>query len=97
MRTPDWHRNAEWTALPAIELGDRVELRFTNTFEYSLRAVVVSIDPKIDARVEALFAADVGQVVQGEVTSLVGHVVSCRAEFVHRVEKPKDFQWSTSR
>lgn len=84
-----WERNSKYQNLPHIDVGDIVHLKFTNTFDFLIKGIVTKTDsPKISAKVEAVFDwHGAGQIVSGEITSLVNEPITFERCMVHEVIK----------
>lgn len=76
----NWETNHNSSQLPPIQVGDIIRLRFTDVFQYLVKAEVESIEGEnINAIVKCVFDAPTGsEITGGEVLEIIGqkHMVS---------------------
>ena len=85
----NWEENPDWTQLAKPGVGDIVQLKLKDTFEYLVKTIVVAVEKdKITARVEALFDWHTRDwLTGGEKVSLLGKEISFSPRFVQTVIK----------
>ena len=85
----NWEQNPNWKNLPKPEVGDIVQLKLTDVFDYLVKAIVTVVnDNEITANVEALFDWQTkGQLTSGDKLNLVGKQITFRPVFMQNVVK----------
>jgi len=85
----NWEQNPNWKNLPKPEVGDIVQLKLTDVFDYLVKAIVtVANDNEITANVEALFDWQTkDQLTSSDKLNLVGKQITFRPVFMQNVVK----------
>ena len=85
----NWEQNPNWKNLPKPEVGDIVQLKLTDVFDYLVKAIVtVANDNEITANVEALFDWQTkDQLTGSDKLNLVGKQITFRPVFMQNVVK----------
>ncbi len=83
-------RNQNWKELPEPEVGDIVQLKLVDVFDYLVDASVASvIDNKVVARIKTLFDYKTHLMLTGgKKLRLIGKEISLNKEFIQNIKKP---------
>ncbi len=90
-----WERNQNWRELPKPDVGDIVQLKLVDVFDYLVDASVVALnDKKITADIEALFDYKTRVTLTGgKKLRLIGKQISLGQEFIQNIiKKPSSVQ-----
>ena len=84
-----WEPNPEWEPLPKPDVGDIVQLKLSDAFEYLVKAIVTSVaENSITATIDSLFdQQNKGWLTGGDKTNLVGKEISFSPRFMQNVIK----------
>lgn len=83
-------RNQNWKELPEPEVGDIVQLKLVDVFDYLVDASVDSVkDNKVVARIKTLFDYKTHLTLTGgKKLRLIGKEISLKKEFIQNIKKP---------
>ncbi len=84
-----WEQNQSWMKLPKPEVGDIVQLKLVDVFDYLVDASVATVnDTRVTARVEAMFDYRTRvPLTGGKKLRLIGKRFSFKQELIHNVIK----------
>ena len=90
MTQDTWEENPGWEGLPQLDVGDIVQLKLSNSFQYLVKTIVTAVDEdKITTTVEAIFDwhnKDY-QINGGDRIGLVGKELSFKRLLIQKVIK----------
>ncbi len=84
-----WERNQNWKELPEPEVGDIVQLKLVDVFDYLVDASVDTVNEyKVEAQIKALFDYKTRVTLTGgKKLRLVGKHISLKQEFIQNIIK----------
>ncbi len=84
-----WERNQNWRELPEPEVGDIVQFKHVDVFDYLVDASVATVkDNKVVAQIKTLFDYKTNLVLTGgKKLRLIGKQVSLSKEFIQNIIK----------
>lgn len=84
-----WERNQNWKELPEPEVGDIVQLKLVDVFDYLVDASVATVnDNKVIAQIKTLFDYKTRVTLTGgRKLKLIGKQVSLKQEFIQNIIK----------
>jgi hypothetical protein len=84
-----WERNQNWKELPEPEVGDTVQLKLVDVFDYLVDASVANVNHnKVTARINALFDYKTRLTLTGgRKLRLIGKQVCLKQDFIQNIIK----------
>jgi len=84
-----WERNQNWMELPKPEVGDIVQLKLVDVFDYLVDASVATVnDNKVTAQINALFDFKTRLTLTGgKKLRLIGKQVCLKQDFIQNIIK----------
>ncbi len=84
-----WERNQNWRELPEPEVGDIVQFKLVDVFDYLVDASVATVNNNnVVAEIKALFDYKTHvSLTGGRKLKLIGKEVSLKKEFIQNVKK----------
>jgi hypothetical protein len=85
-----WERNQNWRELPEPEVGDIVQFKLVDVFDYLVDASVATVkDNKVVAQIKSLFDYRTHVTLTGgKKLRLIGKQISLKKEFIQNIKKP---------